>query len=237
MHLGMTGPLHGGLAAGTEAAAPGDFHHEAGGIPAHDHVVFHLSNGVTHHLQRRAPLRLHDAGTARPSLPPIPCSATSGIEPLGNALDGEVLAATLRRQDDAAQGRAARPAARRGSRQHLCLRGAAPGPASRRAGRPARWRARTAAAGAAAIRLAGVIREVLEEAVAAGGSTLRDYAHTDGSLGYFQHTFRVYDREGEPCPTPGLQGRGAAPRPVRPLDLLLRRVPALRFRQHGGGPP
>ena len=40
----------------------------------------------------------------------------------------------------------------------------------------------------------------------AGGSTLRDYAHTDGSLGYFQHSFRVYDREGEPCPTPGCRG-------------------------------
>ena len=47
---------------------------------------------------------------------------------------------------------------------------------------------------------------MLEEAVAAGGSTLRDYAHTDGSLGYFQHAFRVYDREGEPCPTPGCRG-------------------------------
>ena len=47
------------------------------------------------------------------------------------------------------------------------------------------------------------IREVLEEAVAAGGSTLRDFAHADGSLGYFQHTFRVYDREGEPCTAPG----------------------------------
>ncbi len=52
-------------------------------------------------------------------------------------------------------------------------------------------------------RLAGIIREVLEEAVAAGGSTLRDFAHADGSLGYFQHRFRVYDREGEPCTTPG----------------------------------
>ena len=36
-------------------------------------------------------------------------------------------------------------------------------------------------------------------AIEAGGSTLRDYAHTDGSLGYFQHRFKVYDREGEPC--------------------------------------
>ena len=47
--------------------------------------------------------------------------------------------------------------------------------------------------------LAQVIREVLSEAVEAGGSTLRDHAQVDGSLGYFQHSFRVYDREGEPC--------------------------------------
>ena len=44
---------------------------------------------------------------------------------------------------------------------------------------------------------------MLSEAVEAGGSTLRDYAQTDGSLGYFQHRFRVYDREGERCATEG----------------------------------
>lgn len=47
------------------------------------------------------------------------------------------------------------------------------------------------------------IREVLAEAIEAGGSSLRDHAQADGSLGYFQHTFRVYDREGMPCTTPG----------------------------------
>jgi len=51
-----------------------------------------------------------------------------------------------------------------------------------------------------------VIRDVLREAIAAGGSSLRDYRQTDGDLGYFQHTFRVYDREGEPCVTPGCSG-------------------------------
>lgn len=48
--------------------------------------------------------------------------------------------------------------------------------------------------------LAIAIKEVLLKAIDAGGSSLRDYAHTDGSLGYFQHMFGVYDREGEPCP-------------------------------------
>ena len=51
-----------------------------------------------------------------------------------------------------------------------------------------------------ASRLASCVREVLLEAVAAGGSSLRDHRQTDGSLGYFQHSFRVYDRAGDPCP-------------------------------------
>jgi formamidopyrimidine-DNA glycosylase len=55
-------------------------------------------------------------------------------------------------------------------------------------------------------RLAPMIRSVLEEAVAAGGSTLRDYRLADGSLGYFQHAFKIYGREGKPCATPGCRG-------------------------------
>ena len=59
---------------------------------------------------------------------------------------------------------------------------------------------------AAIVRLTQAIREVLGEAIDAGGSTLRDYAAADGALGYFQHSFRVYGREGEPCPTRGCKG-------------------------------
>ena len=54
--------------------------------------------------------------------------------------------------------------------------------------------------------LAAAIHEVLLEAIEAGGSSLKDYAGADGALGYFQHSFRVYDREGEACPTPGCGG-------------------------------
>jgi formamidopyrimidine-DNA glycosylase len=54
--------------------------------------------------------------------------------------------------------------------------------------------------------LVAAIKDVLAEAVEVGGSTLRDFAAADGALGYFQHRFRVYDREGEPCPTPGCGG-------------------------------
>ncbi|MBU3079089.1 bifunctional DNA-formamidopyrimidine glycosylase/DNA-(apurinic or apyrimidinic site) lyase [Sphingomonas quercus] len=49
-------------------------------------------------------------------------------------------------------------------------------------------------------RLAEAVRAVLVSAIAAGGSTLRDYARPDGELGYFSKQFRVYDREGKPCP-------------------------------------
>ena len=57
--------------------------------------------------------------------------------------------------------------------------------------------------GVRAGRLADAIRAVIAEAIAAGGSSLRDHMQTDGTLGYFQHSFSVYDREGEPCPAPG----------------------------------
>ena len=54
--------------------------------------------------------------------------------------------------------------------------------------------------------LAEGVRTVLIEAIDAGGSTLRDFRAADGNSGYFQHRFAVYDREGEPCPTPACRG-------------------------------
>ena len=54
--------------------------------------------------------------------------------------------------------------------------------------------------------LVPIIRDVLSEAIEAGGSSLRDYRQADGELGYFQHTFRAYDREGQSCRTPGCGG-------------------------------
>ncbi len=61
-------------------------------------------------------------------------------------------------------------------------------------------------AGERAKRLVPAIKKVLADAIKAGGSTLRDYKKSDGSLGYFQHSFKVYDREGEPCPKKGCKG-------------------------------
>jgi formamidopyrimidine-DNA glycosylase len=55
-------------------------------------------------------------------------------------------------------------------------------------------------------RLVGAIHAVLNDAIKAGGSSLRDHRQTSGELGYFQHSFKVYDREGQPCKTPGCGG-------------------------------
>jgi formamidopyrimidine-DNA glycosylase len=66
---------------------------------------------------------------------------------------------------------------------------------------------RTGAPNAKAPALVDAIKAVLNDAIKAGGSSLRDHRQTDGELGYFQHHFRVYDREGEPCVTPGCGGK------------------------------
>ena len=68
---------------------------------------------------------------------------------------------------------------------------------------PARKAGRISAARVAS--LVPLIRDVLSEAIAAGGSSLRDYRQSDGELGYFQHVFQVYDREGADCLTPTCQ--------------------------------
>ena len=75
--------------------------------------------------------------------------------------------------------------------------------------RPRRRHARDRKSGAptaTADRLADAIREVLADAIEAGGSSLRDHIRTDGELGDFQHAFAVYDREGEPCLRDGCRG-------------------------------
>jgi formamidopyrimidine-DNA glycosylase len=70
--------------------------------------------------------------------------------------------------------------------------------------------------GARAERLVPAIKDVLNDAIAAGGSSLRDYVQADGELGHFQDRFRVYDREGEPCPLcPGPPGCGGVSRIVQ----------------------
>ncbi len=76
----------------------------------------------------------------------------------------------------------------------------------RPSGAPPRSRLRSGAPNERAGRLVDAIKAVLNDAIKAGGSSLRDHRRTDGELGDFQHNFRVYDREGQPCPTPGCNG-------------------------------
>jgi formamidopyrimidine-DNA glycosylase len=65
---------------------------------------------------------------------------------------------------------------------------------------------RSGSPNALAKRLVAAVKKVLKDAIKAGGSSLRDHRRTDGELGDFQHSFRVYDREDRPCPTPGCRG-------------------------------
>ena len=143
----------------------------------------------------------------RAGLADHPFFAGLGIEPLGNALYAPRCSPAVRRQR-AAPLKALlldqRLVAGLGNIyvcEALYRAGLSPRRAavtlSRRRGRPR---------ATAAARLAEAIREVLAEAIAAGGSSLRDHRPADGELGYFQHAFAVYDREGEPCATPGCRG-------------------------------
>ena len=196
MHLGMSGRFL--IKREGTAEAPGDFHHQTGGREAHDHVVFRLSNGatITYNDVRRFGFMDLVPGEG---LDTSRHFAGLGLEPLGNELSGEAIQRLFegRRTPLKAALLDQRLIAGLGN-IYVC---------------EALFRARLhpqAPAGALtseqAQLLAEVIREVLTEAVGAGGSTLRDYAQADGSLGYFQHAFRVYGREGAPCAAPDCTG-------------------------------
>jgi formamidopyrimidine-DNA glycosylase len=208
MHLGMTGrftieaPKRGG-------GQVGEFHHAAGGDPTHDHVVFHMETPegargarITYNDARRFGYMDLIAGEALESNAHF---KNLGIEPLSNALNSAFLAAR-------AAGRSADLKAFLMDQRHIAglgniyvcealfRSGLSPKrAASCLADRKLRPTER-------AERLVPVIRTVLEEAIVAGGSTLRDYRHADGALGYFQHRFAVYDREGEACVRPECGG-------------------------------
>ena len=200
MHLGMSGSFR--VLEGGGNNTPGQFHHPRSEDRAHDHVVFHMSSGaaiVFNDPRRFGYMKI----IARNALEDEPLLKGLGPEPLGNEFDAAMLARVVLQQEDQPEGRAARPARGRGSRQYLCLRGAVPvasvaapiggdaGDNGRRAGEP------TDHAG----RLVGAIHSVLNQAIKAGGSSISDHRLTSGELGYFQHSFQVYDREGEKCQT------------------------------------
>ncbi len=203
MHLGMSGRFTVSTPDGARRE-PGDFYQTFAPASAHDHVVFALSNGavVTYNDVRR--FGFMDL-VPRAGIETCRHFAGMGIEPLGNALSGAAIAQLFsgKRTPLKAALLDQRLVAGLGN-IYVCealfragLHPEAPaGTLATEAGRPRE----------AAHRLAGVIREVLTEAVAAGGSTLRDYAHTDGTAGAFQNAFRVYDRAGAACTTPGCTG-------------------------------
>ena len=205
MHLGMSGRFL--VDRDGKAERPGAFHHRHGGESAHDHVVFRLSNGATIIYNDARRFGFMDL-VPRHGIETCRHFAGMGIEPLGNALSGDAIARLFagRRTPLKAALLDQRLIAGLGN-IYVCealfragLHPEAPaGSLATPAGRPR----------AAAGRLAAVIREVLTEAVEAGGSTLRDHARVDGTLGYFQHAFRVYDRAGEPCTNPGCTGQVA----------------------------
>jgi formamidopyrimidine-DNA glycosylase len=189
IHLGMSGRM---LVSG---AMLGDFHFDHPAPAKHDHVVLDMEGGarITFNDARRfgaMDLVATEQAEAHWLL------AGLGPEPLGNAFDEDYLVARLRGRNTPVKAALLdqRVVAGLGNIyvcEALFRSGISP---RRKAGRIGEGRVRS---------LVPVIRQVLADAIEAGGSSLRDYRQADGELGYFQHTFRVYGREGEPCTTPG----------------------------------
>ena len=192
IHLGMSGRI---LISGDPL---GRFHHEHPAPEKHDHVVFDMGNGarVTFNDARR--FGAMDL-TETDALDDHWLLRDLGPEPLGNAFSETYLV------DSLAGRRTPMKAALLDQKIIAGLGNIYVCEALHRAGISPRRKA--ANLGPARIaRLVPVIREVIAEAIEAGGSSLRDYRQADGELGYFQHTFRAYDREGHTCPTSGCGG-------------------------------
>lgn len=177
-HLGMSGRL---FLQASPAPLPGP----------HDHVLLHTDTGHTVTFQDHRRFGMMDL-VPRDALDEHWLLRQLGPEPLGNSFNGSVLSAALagRRTPIKAALLDQKTVAGLGN-IYVCE-------ALHRAGISPRRLAHTVA-GARAERLVLAIRETLEAAIAAGGSTLRDYVQASGELGYFQHSFEVYGREGEPC--------------------------------------
>lgn len=190
MHLGMSGRFEIARPEGT--LRPGQFVYAADPDPRHAHVVFETEAGgrVTYYDPRRfgymgvIPTKALDAH---------PWFSAMGPEPLSEAFNPALLVRAFegRRQGPKTLLLDQRIVAGLGN-IYVCeaLHMARISP-FRPAGEISRPRLKG---------LAQAIVQVLEAAIAAGGSTLRDYAGADGALGYFQHSFRAYGREGEGCP-------------------------------------
>lgn len=190
LHLGMSGRMV------IEDESLGDFHRDPAILARHDHVVFwnDLGARITFNDARRfGMVDLVAPGAEHPLL------AHLGPEPLSDDFGPAYLAAAFSGR------RSPVKAALLDQRIVAGLGNIYVAEALHRAGIDPRRLAGAVGADEIAA-LTGHIRDVLTEAIAAGGSSLRDHRQTSGELGYFQHAFRVYDRAGAPCPTPGCNG-------------------------------
>lgn len=201
-HLGMTGRFE--VEREADRLAPGAFYHEPGRLAAHDHVVVALDDGarvIYNDPRRFGAMDL----TPSDALGDHPWLRALGIEPTGNGLSADTLAGANAGTHAPLKG------ALLDQRRVAGLGNIYVCEALHRARLSPFREARTLArkdgtGGERAERLALAIREVLAEAIAAGGSTLRDYRDAKGGKGAMQQRFRAYDREGAPCPTPGCRG-------------------------------
>lgn len=205
-HLGMSGSYR--IEQAGDADVPGQFHMERSRNEAHDHVIFHLTGarGETIRVIYNDPRRFGFMDMVeRREIDLHPSFKGLGPEPVGNALSAAYLASRF-------QGKAQplkstlldqKVIAGLGNiyvcealwRSHLSPQKTS-GALVTAKGTPTR----------SLEVLTDAIGTVIHEAIAAGGSSLRDHIQADGSLGYFQHSFNVYDREGQPCRTPGCTG-------------------------------
>ncbi|MCP4615290.1 MAG: bifunctional DNA-formamidopyrimidine glycosylase/DNA-(apurinic or apyrimidinic site) lyase [Bradyrhizobium sp.] len=202
MHLGMSGSFR--VQQGEGSVTPGEFHHPRSEDRAHDHVVFHMSSGasvVFNDPRRFGYMKI----IARNALEDEPLLAGLGPEPLGNEFSADMLASACHNKKTSLKAALLdqRVVAGLGNiyvcealyRAHLSPRRLA-ATLSTKKGETADH----------ARRLVEEIHTVLNQAIKAGGSSLRDHRQTSGELGYFQHSFQVYDREGEKCQTPRCGG-------------------------------
>lgn len=195
MHLGMSGSFR--IEQAETEASGGPLRKGAAKNAVHDHVAFHLSTGsriIYNDPRRFGFMQL----IAAQDFAGHALFRNIGIEPLGGGLDGAALACLFAGKTAPLKSVLLDQSVIAGlGNIYVCE-------ALHRAGLSPRRSAATLARrdgtpGQRAHLLAQTIREVLEEAVAAGGSSLRDHRQTDGTLGYFQHSFQVYGREHEPC--------------------------------------
>jgi formamidopyrimidine-DNA glycosylase len=210
MHLGMSGSFR--VIEDGDKKAPGKFHHPRTEDRAHDHVVFHMSSGaavIFNDPRRFGYMKI----IAREALDDEPLLRGLGPEPLGNEFDAAMLARSC------ANKKTSLKAALLDQRVVAGLGNIYVCEALYRSRLSPRRLAATLATKAVpskgvaggeptehARRLVTAIHAVLNQAIKAGGSSLRDHRQISGELGYFQHSFQVYDREGEKCQTAGCGG-------------------------------